>query len=47
MKIVIGLNGQDIITGTKEACRSGEFGACTIFADDEARLSCLIIRCPA
>jgi aerobic carbon-monoxide dehydrogenase small subunit len=31
------------MTGTKEACGSGECGACTILADGETRLSCLML----
>ncbi len=41
---VIDLLRQDLgLTGTKEACGSGECGACTIFVDGESRLSCLML----
>ncbi len=30
-------------TGTKEACGSGECGACTILVDGETRLACLML----
>lgn len=43
-KRVIDVLREDIgLTGTKEACGSGECGACTILADGEARLSCLML----
>ena len=31
------------LTGTKESCRSGECGACSILVDGESRLSCLMV----
>ena len=31
------------LTGTKEACGSGECGACTILVDGESRLACLML----
>lgn len=41
---VIDLLRQDLgLTGTKEACGSGECGACTIRVDKELRLACLMI----
>ena len=41
---VVDLLREDLgMTGTKEACGSGECGACTILVDGEARLSCLML----
>jgi carbon-monoxide dehydrogenase small subunit len=31
------------LTGTKEACGSGECGACTILVNGESKLACLMI----
>ncbi len=33
------------LTGVKEACSSGECGACSIIADGETRLACLMLAC--
>lgn len=33
------------LTGTKEACGSGECGACSVLIDGESRLSCLMLAC--
>lgn len=41
---VVDLLREDLgLTGTKEACGSGECGACTILVDGESRLSCLML----
>ncbi len=41
---VVDLLREDLgLTGTKEACGSGECGACTIRVDGETRLSCLML----
>jgi carbon-monoxide dehydrogenase small subunit len=41
---VVDLLREDLgLTGTKEACGSGECGACTILVDGEPRLSCLML----
>ncbi|MBN1277580.1 MAG: (2Fe-2S)-binding protein [Deltaproteobacteria bacterium] len=43
-KRVIDVLREDLcLTGTKEACGSGECGACTVIADGETRLSCLML----
>ena len=40
---VVDLLREDLgLTGTKEACGTGECGACTILVDGESRLSCLM-----
>jgi carbon-monoxide dehydrogenase small subunit len=40
---VVDLLREDLgLTGTKEACGSGECGACTILVNGESRLSCLM-----
>ncbi|MEW6184111.1 MAG: (2Fe-2S)-binding protein [Thermodesulfobacteriota bacterium] len=41
---VVDLLREDLgLTGTKEACGSGECGACTILVDGQTRLSCLML----
>lgn len=41
---VIDLLREDLgFTGVKEACGTGECGACTILVDGESRLSCLML----
>jgi carbon-monoxide dehydrogenase small subunit len=41
---VIDLLREDLgLTGAKEACGSGECGACTILVDGESRLACLML----
>jgi aerobic-type carbon monoxide dehydrogenase small subunit (CoxS/CutS family) len=41
---VVDLLREDLsLTGTKEACGTGECGACTILVDGESRLSCLML----
>ncbi len=43
-KRVVDVLRQDLnLTGTKEACGSGECGACTILVEGRARLSCLML----
>jgi aerobic-type carbon monoxide dehydrogenase small subunit (CoxS/CutS family) len=40
---VVDLLREDLgLTGTKEACGTGECGACTILVEGESRLSCLM-----
>jgi carbon-monoxide dehydrogenase small subunit len=40
---VVDLLREDLhLTGTKEACGSGECGACTVLVNGESRLSCLM-----
>ncbi|MCD6304830.1 MAG: (2Fe-2S)-binding protein [Deltaproteobacteria bacterium] len=41
---VVDLLREDLhLTGTKEACGSGECGACTVLVNGESRLSCLML----
>ena len=41
---VVDLLREDLgLTGTKECCRAGECGSCTILIDGESRLSCLML----
>jgi carbon-monoxide dehydrogenase small subunit len=41
---VLDLLREDLgLTGAKEACGSGECGACTILVDGESRLACLML----
>ncbi|MBW1734830.1 MAG: (2Fe-2S)-binding protein [Deltaproteobacteria bacterium] len=41
---VVDLVREDLhLTGTKEACGSGECGACTVLVNGESRLSCLML----
>lgn len=41
---VVDLLREDLgLTGTKESCGAGDCGACTILADGESRLSCLML----
>lgn len=42
-RVVDLLREQLQLTGTKEACGSGECGACTIRIDGQTRLSCLLL----
>lgn len=42
-RVVDLLREQLALTGTKEACGSGECGACTIHVDGVSKLSCLML----
>ncbi len=42
-RVVDLLREQLVLTGTKEACGSGECGACTILVDGVSKLSCLML----
>lgn len=45
-KLLVELIRDDIgLTGTKQACQSGECGSCTVIMNGKSVLSCLILAC--